>query len=316
MRVRYHIDWMASHEFEADFPPGTPLMVAAKSVLESMGNPSFGLVTTNRRWTDYRLPGVELLEALATAYGRCADLLIEAHRASQTNACTIHLATTKCACDTGGPECMVNAERWTEASVDASTGEVRSLRHKIFESREDVMKEAIQLYGLPDDLTSRIKGGGALGAVDVFLEMGQRILAVDTDLMMLCVYFNEDRILHIEGGNVQDHFGKVLWADHLASRAMNVGATSLLISADIWEATLTRDELDRVPPMQRPDRTEALSVMAVCRDGRSLSKRLPYTRRPDGGADFGEVMVDNVGLTHYLEPLRKAWGLEKWEDAC
>jgi hypothetical protein len=315
MHVRYHIDWEASSEMEMEFRPGTPLKAAALAILHRLDNPSLGFITTKRRWTDYRLPGVELLDALATSYGRCFDLIETAHRAAGPDRCSIRLATLGCPHDENPAECMQNASSWTEASIDASTREFNRLRHYVVKSDERLREESIAHYGACDDLPKIPQRSDALGAVDVYIEMGRRILAVDSDLMMQVVYFRDGKVVHLEGGKPEDHLGKVLWADHLADKALNVDATSLLISADIWEAQVTNSELDGLPVRDRPDRLEALSVMAVSRNGRSSSKRLRYTRRPDGGADFGELIVESkVGRMHYLEPLRMAWGLTEWRD--
>lgn len=315
MHVRYHIDWEASSEMELEFPPGTPLKAAALAILRRLGNPSIGFVTTKRRWTDYRLPGVELLDALATAYGRCFDLVEMAHRTVGADECNVRVSTSLCPHNENPAECMQNAPSWTEASIVASTGEFSRLRHYVVKSDEGLKEESTARYGAFDDLPKIPQESDALEAVDVYIEMGRRILAVDSDLMMYVVYFRDGKVAHVEGGKPEDHFAKVLWADHLADKAINVDATSLLISADIWEARWTGNELDRLPVRDRPDRLEALSVIAVSRDGRSSSKRLRYTRRADGGADFGELIVEEkVGLMHYLEPLRKAWGLAEWRD--
>lgn len=314
MRVRYHLDWLTSGEIEVSYPPSTPLHVAAKKMLESMGNPSYGIITVRRRWTDFRLAQVELLEALAIAYARCADLIELAHGRDDQGECGIDLSTSTCAHRSLHPECMANAAVWTQASLDASSGEFGSLWRLPVRFDEEGARESVRRYGDMKDLQIVLKGGGAHAAVDLYLEVGRRILAVDDDLMTLCVFYRGDEEVHREGGKAPDGAGKVLWAEQLASKALSIGATSLLVSADVWEARVTNSELDLLPVAQRSDRTEALNVLAVSSDGRLTVRMLRYTRLPDGAADFGEVETSFM-WPNYLEPLRKAWGVTEWRSA-
>lgn len=318
MTARYHVNWVAAGEIEVNLPLHTPLPLAAEAVISQLGVPPFGLVTVKRRWVDYALSGTELLEALAHVYAKCAGLLDRAHEASDVSECLISLATDDCPDESGSPTCMMNASQRTEVSIDVATRAIYGVRRFSGSDGDDeeLTAEAIRRYGDNADLAGRFSPGDALALTDLYIEMGKRILATDENLVMLAVFFREDKIVAQQSAKPPaDHYGKVLWADDITNSAVRHDATSVLISADAWAAPLSNSKLDLLPVADRPDRYEVLSVMSVSRDGRAISKQLPYHREPDGTAVFGDVLIDTIGHTNYLEPLRKAWGVEAWQDA-
>jgi hypothetical protein len=317
MTARYHVDWVASGEISIDFPPRTPLLLAAHQILEQMGFPPFGFVTIRRRWTDYALAGRELLDALNGPYSRCAELLDRAHGAVGADACPLTLATSDCPNDTSLPECMANADRHYEVSIDAASGQVNSLRHVIVHWDEATLAMASERYGSGDQYASMIRGVDAIGAIDGFLHMGRQILAVEDDVIIMVAFFDEAHVIHMESAAPPaDHFGKVLLADQIATTALNKGAHGVLVSADSWFAPLTHSDVDIVPLAQRSDRREALWVVAATKDGKLAAKWLPYTRHEDGTATFEDVVVDSSPRgPQYLEALRRAWGVAEWRAA-
>lgn len=313
MTARYHLDWVASGELGVEFPPRTPLLTAARSILDGMGSPPFGLVTVTRRWMDYALPGRELLHALSIAYTHCVRLVEMAHQATPASDCAIDIGTRECGDNSERPACMTDAIRYTQVSIDAASGEINVMRHLQFPHADEEGEDGAQILGDPTRYAELLVGNDAIGAVDAFLEAGRQILAVTDDLMMLVVYFHGADVIHMEGGKPDDHYGKVLWADSIASTAINRGATSVLLSADSWVARATDTRLDLLPVAERSDRREALSIHAAANDGRLLSKMLPYERQRDGSASFGDAEASG-GIPNLLEPLRKAWGISQWID--
>lgn len=315
MTMRYHLNWLVAHESEVNFPPRTPLPVAARLLTEEFGLPPMGLVTVRRRWTDYRLSSRELLDALASAYKWCVLLLHRAHLAVGITECQVSLAISDCEDGSEFPECMVNLATYTEVSLNLADMEPIGLRNHIVSRDEEMERQAIERYGKPERYAALLKDArDAIGAVDAFILAGQQILAVEDDLAVLAVYFADGKPISMEGGKSQDHYGKVLWADSVAATALKLGATGVLISADSWYARVTHTALDQLPLAERSDRRDALSVVAVTKDGRLLSKSLPYERKDDGSAIFGQVNSGPAGHLRYLDPLRKAWGLESWTD--
>lgn len=317
MTARYHIDWVRSTQAELDLPPGMPLLVAARTFHSRLGSPPVGLITVRRRWTDYRLPGRELLDALRGPYEKCADLLLKAHQASDVNDCPISLATPECSDDSPTPECMANPAQYTEVSVDVSEGTLAILRSRPVERDAEGMREASERYGGAERFADALSDAkDALDAVDIYIEMGKRILAVDEDLVLMCVFFRGPAVVAQMGGKPENHYSKVLLADRIAETALNTGADSVLLSADSWHAKFTGTDLDILPVAERPDRESMLTVTAVAKDGRALSKGLPYSRQPGGSAVFDEIEVTFFASDNILGSLKNAWKIDRWNNAA
>ena len=236
-----------------------------------------------------------------------------AHAACGIDGCEISLATSECDDDGSRPDCMINASLWMESSINARTREIVTLTSRVVPMTQGGFSDAIERYGMPTRLADMPDNVEAFDMVDAFMEMGKLILQVDEDLVTLTVYFLGGKSIFMDGGKPEDHFDKVLWADRIAETALNKNAASVLISADAWTAKITHTKLDDLALADRPDRTETLSIVAVSRDGRLLSKQLPYVRHADGSVSFSEAFVEGNVVARYLEPLRKAWGLAAWE---
>lgn len=317
MTARYHVDWIRSTQVELNLPPRMPLVAAAQAFHLRLGSPPLGLITVRRRWSDYKLPGRELLDALTGPYKRCADLLAKAHNAADIGDCPISLAIPECPHESSTPECMANPAQYAEVSIDVSNSTLAILHSNPVQMDPEGMRGAIERYGGLESLAEAMReANDALGAVDTYIEMGRRILTVDDHLVLMCLFFRGPTVVGQMGGEPEDHYSKVLLADRIAETALSTGADSVLISADSWHARLTHTDLDMLPLAERPDRQSMLTVTAVARDGRVLSKGLPYSRLPEGATVFEEVEVSLLLSDNILGPLKTAWGVATWKNAA
>ena len=98
--------------------------------------------------------------------------------------------------------------------------------------------------------------------------------------------------------------------NQIAERAKEIEADGVIISSEGWMATYDENQL-HLRSADREDRFESLCIEAASADGRLKTIVRLFDRDENGYPVFHEEEAI-VYLPASLEPLRKAWNLERW----
>lgn len=98
--------------------------------------------------------------------------------------------------------------------------------------------------------------------------------------------------------------------NQIAERAKEIEADGVIISSEGWMATYDENQL-HLRAADREDRFESLCIEAASADGRLKTIVRLFDRDENDYPVFHEEEAI-VDLPASLEPLRKAWNLERW----
>jgi hypothetical protein len=104
---------------------------------------------------------------------------------------------------------------------------------------------------------------------------------------------------------------KRLSFDRLAQLVESSRADGLLIIGEMWVGVQT--ELEKrlnavlIPARDRVDKTEALSVYAVTRDGRRVEQVCMVERGPNGETRCGDPIESDPGVMNTMIPIFRKW---------
>lgn len=296
-RVTLRASWTLAHDFEMNVPPAASLLEIAQIARQaSQGKAELIIVT--RQWVDVKMPGTELLGALAEAFRACSNLVRLAHQQAGVSCnCSDVSPETDCELDldqASNPPCMTRIKMHLSVAVNAKGGVYQENVTRVHSSPE-AFGLAKERYG---ELPSLAGLQSALDAVEPYVQMGKAILRVDEDLLPVSVFFGKSGIVDMIPVEVVDKSSSYLRMTRLAERAALPDVDSFLISADAWFA----------PP--GGTRGSALTVQAISRAGDLRSAIVPYTR--DASGTHFEDRATHTVVWNDLEPFRLAWGIDAW----
>jgi hypothetical protein len=280
----------------------------AAQVLRS-GAPKSGLLTVQRTWRDFTLPGYELMGALARAWRECARLVCLAHGGTAGEGCFSDSEWDReCVSSTLSLDkysCLLDGRRYFEMSVNLETSGFQEVRFIPIE-RPKNFEEARSRYGeMPVGVA-----GDAIEDLPRLVAMGRTILSRDKSLLTTVHYYKAAKIVDFSGFLIDDRPGLLLHGNLILERAAELEADSVAVSSEIWFAEYGQNQ-PIVYPGDRQDRREALSVQAVRADGTARLVMVPFTRGSDGTKIF-EPPVAATTVLSGLDPLRELWNLRRW----
>lgn len=280
-----------------------------------------GLLKVERRWVSQDLPDRELTEVCAYGYGVLATVMAEAHARlgvqMQTFGGEMHGGRHQREAQSGGPlPCMLLSKEARISHLHLASGNLIEMERvgveiderdaEFFKQRSEAMlvDPAIAFAHSPDDDPLDIAGQVS--------SVARRTLAHDGYHDPIAFFFDdENRFLGASGMHFEDQAEKYLAFRGLAARAEELGASTVVQVGEVWEARVEKKDLSPTMPRasERPDRTEALCVMAVTRDGRARTYATPFSRDSKGNPVLGETRVPNEG-DHFnasMLPLQEMW---------
>lgn len=280
-----------------------------------------GMLQVERRWVANDLPDHELTDVCAHGYGVVATILAEAHERlglqMQTFGGETHEGRHDRTAHLGGRlPCMLMTREARTAHLHLASGMLAELERAQVgpDIRNDEFYENRAQAMLLDPQTAfRFDPGvDSLDAAGQLATIAARTLAHDGYHLPITFFFDDrNQIISVAGMSFEDQAEKYVMFRAMADEAERLGASMVVHAGEVWQATAPKGGLsaDMQRPSERPDRTEALSVMAATSDGRQRTYFTPFTRDSESKPVLGKTRVaaEDKYLNASFIPLMKMW---------
>jgi hypothetical protein len=282
-----------------------------------------GLLKVERQWVSNDLPEHELTDVCAHGYGVVSTILAEAHERlgieMRTFGGETHEGPHHRSAQSGGRlPCMLISREERTAHLHLGKGDLVDLEE--VEIDMEITDERAALFlRRSEQMLIDPKSAFAFGPDEDPLDVAGRLstlacrnLAHDGYHDSLAFFFGEgNELLGITQLNFSDQAEKYLAFRNIASEAERSGAATVIQVGEVWEARV--DKKDVSPTMkrasERPDRSEALSVIAATSDGRERTYSTPFTRDGAGKPVLGKTraLEGPKQLNASFLPLKAMW---------
>ena len=272
-----------------------------------------GIVRIQRRWIENTLPDHELLDAVATAYGRLSELIADAH-------VQIGFPPGPLIDETTGEEyppdlrrgrlpCMIGHADARTLDVWLATGV--PIEFEIVEKtvRADELKEAGGRLEERYEVRANemyADGGRAADHQQALFNTARKMFEKDGYHITLAFLLRNGKPVHFRELRPGEHGHKYLMMRSLAHEVVSHGADAIILMGESWSAPV-----DPSKPYLRaadsPDRMEFLVSTLVTKTGEPihLSARIHRVRK----TVRLHPTEEEVGGAHFLfAPIYEAWG--------
>jgi hypothetical protein len=275
-----------------------------------------------RRWVENTLPDYELLDAVAIAYGRVAELVHDAHRqAGLPPTDTTDTSTGEVYGEelrAGRLPCMIGHAERRSIDVSLATGEPVEFETvtktvSVKEAREKA-PGLEERYGVPP---GEVYGHGetAEDRARAIFETARAMFLKDGYHVTVAFLLRATMPVRITELRFRDQADKYLLMRKMADDVVKTGADAVVIVGEVWAA-----KADYAKPYMRaadaPDRQELLAATLVSRDGEPLHLAARIVRA--GDKVQLEASTEDRGGSHFqFAPIYAAWGKpvpEAWKD--
>ena len=306
MMFRVQYSWLDDVVKEFPASASDSIEVALGVLLAHHPDSAEALITVRRTWKDYSLPSRELLGALADCWEQCAQLIALAHANSWP--CTLE-ASSQFGCKWTGElhppiVCFLERAMYYEKTINTATMQRLVPNFHSVSLDRSLMDAAKERYG--DELKD-MPEGGAIAKMDFFVERGKAIISSGEDLLMVVAYLKEERVLDIIGYVAVDRLSKFMIARQIKEHADEVSADGLIHSSETWLRAMRPGAEDEAPG-------EALSVVALQRNGQRKSVIAQYVRAADGSIIFDTEGQAGITYDGFLDSIRSLWSIDTWSD--
>jgi hypothetical protein len=278
-----------------------------------------GFLRIERRWVENSLPEYELLSALATAYGKIAELVFDAHKqVGLSPEETIHGEHGKTydlpAMGWRFP-CMIAHEMPRALLISLKDGARLELQEKTITQTYTPEEAAAALAKFPLD-AAQIMGRKYSNYHELaqgYFELIRSVFLKDGHHETILFLFRDTKPLRQIGLEFEDHGQKYLIMRALAGEITKTGADAAMIVGESWSAPA-----ERLRPYERPEnspyRVEFLTADLVSSTGEPISFRAHIAR--DGekvslGQTNADIGVAAFKFAHFYaawgRPVPKAW---------
>lgn len=276
-----------------------------------------GTLRIERRWVENTLPDWELLDAVATAYGRLAELVADAHSAlGLAEPETVGEGET--VFGTGFREgrlpCMVgHADRRAKlfGLLDGRPLTIASSEVKV-DPNDGAELEAH--YGMPlKEMFPASKATSAEEFGESTFEVAKRVFLNDGYHAHINFLLKDGGVVQLIESRIDDPGQKYLLSKKLGDEVRLSGANAVLLIDEIWTAPY-----DPAFPYRgaadAPDRGEAL-VASLARQNGEVIRWISDIYRQDDTVTLGETRREQGGAAFHFAPVYEAWGKpipEEW----
>ncbi len=143
------------------------------------------------------------------------------------------------------------------------------------------------------------------------MAVARKLMQKDGAHATMAMCFKGDAIVSIQGMEFPDQRTKMLSFERLADLVESHRADGVLIIGETWMGSPTEIEKKigtiLLPPRDRVDKREALTVYAMTRDGRQANLVCFVERTPTGETICGEPFDLDAGAANTLLPIKRKW---------
>jgi hypothetical protein len=280
-----------------------------------------GVLRIRRRWIENTLPEVELLDAVATAYGHLAQLVLSAHeQMGLVRPVTTNVETGEQfpeADQDGRLPCMIGHEDARTLDVWIATGEpleFEEVRKGL--SQDEVIAEAPRLKERYDVDPAKMyaDSGKVHDHARSLFTVARKMFVKDGYHITMVVLLRGGKPVNVRELRPMEHGHKFLMMRTLAKQAQKVGADAAIMISETWSAPANPAK-PYMRAVDSPDRKELLTATAVSKDGDPLHLSAEILRNEKkvtladtieqlGGAHFAFAPLYEV----WKKPIPKQWG--------
>ena len=269
-----------------------------------------GTLKVERRWVENNLPDYELLEAVATAYSRIAELVTDAHRhlgLLPPSAAARKLGDSDKAKNDFRPPCMIDhgASRSIHININDGTilrfkQERRSVTRKQAEASAAKygFKAAADIFGRAGEPYEKM--------LDALFRSARRVMKKDGYHENVVFILRDGSVIDVRSFRHEGPSDKYVLMRTLAADVQRIGGDAVMQLAEVWTA-----KHDPQEPFRRaadaPDKQEHLTATLVQRGG--TPKHLcAEIRRKRGKVYLGPTVETADPSLFAFAPILEAWG--------
>jgi hypothetical protein len=313
--VRYFVDYRQVDVFSFDGPPtASSRDIAfnfARSAPPELRRVGDGILVVERRWETTALPGRELLEALASAYGLLADLVKDAHQFVGSTNCGLVGCGRRGAYAAeflaGRPECMAVSQDARTSVVDLQHGRFREVRSKAVKRPSEREQEDLRRKYAGVSLTladwKGLKDMPLRDQARALHEIGLKLLRADGFLMQTFHMFRDRKVVRLLGMIRPDERTDLhVFMLRVRADVERTRADSLICSNEVWLGT----SASGLRASEDPERREAVNTAAVDREGCRFALTTLF-HRESGGVVLERTSEEEGASLPFLQPVLELW---------
>jgi hypothetical protein len=278
------------------------------------------VIAVERRWVDEALPDVELLHAMAHAFGFLDELVARTHNAAGLEEpCLGERPASGCFAALGPRQvdgrfgCMVTTRSVRTVLLDLS-GDVHE-EGTLFYPETQLADPAFRAEGEAKYGIHAVEGTEypedpqtVIDLLPYFLYRAKQILLADPDHGWFVFFFRGLQMfpgVHLQAVSRED---KYLLAVQVAEHAARNNFDAVIMVSETWIAPMATDEDGHiVHPSDNPERSDALVIHAEDAAGNARYVVLPFDRAADGKVTLEESFEQSARDSNFFAPLRKVW---------
>lgn len=271
---------------------------------------NMGTLRVERRWVENTLPEWELLDAVATTYGRLSELVADAHVAMGLVAPTTIGVDQKNFGEgfrEGRLPCMVGHSDRRAKLFGLSDG--RPLTIATSEVQLDVSKkgELEEHYGMTtQEMFPKPKGSSAEDFGEATFQAARRMFLKDGYHSHIIFFLKAGKLVQLSENRIEEPSQKYLMSKKLGDEIRKTGADAVLLIDEIWTAPY-----DPAFPYRgaanSPDRGEALVASLAQRDGEMI-RWVAEIQREGETVSLGDTRREEGGAAFHFAHAYEAWG--------
>ena len=271
-----------------------------------------GVLRIRRRWIENTLPDIELLDAVATAYGHLSQLVRSAHK-------QMGLAgpiTTDVESGEQFPEadqdgrlpCMIGHEDARTLDVWLATGkplEFEEVRKTL--GRDEIMAEAPKFkerYGV-DPTKMYAESGKVHDHARSLFAVARKMFEKDGHHITIAILLRGGKPIGFRELRPAEHGHKFMMMRTMAHHAQKIGADAAVLLSETWSAP-AHPAKPFMRAVDSPDRRELLTATAVSKVGDPIYLSAEILRN-DQNVRLADT-VEHVNGAHFaFAPLYEVW---------
>jgi len=315
--VASHLDEFPSVELEVDLFDGIddlfqkiPNAVLKKQVLKH------GMLKVERKWVHDKLPDMELMEALAHCFGCLANVVSAAHEQmglitseSREQSRYEHLD--------GRPPCMENTDEFHTINIQLSSGARMTMHRESIELDSIKAAEVVaEMYG--DLPVSTDEGKTEFEKTCYyFFQIARALIEKDGYHQPMTFLVLEDQSVRPMVTPAADRQEKYMLSRAIAGEVKKKGAIAVITVNEVWRSQAPLPPFQY--PVDQPDRTEAISLVGISKDGEIISLSAQMNRQKSlyrrmrkkmEKITVEETVRHDSGSLFFLAPVFEVWGID------
>jgi len=267
-----------------------------------------GTLRIQRRWVENTLPDHELLDAVATAYGKLSQVVNDAHVRTGIQApVTIDAETGEAYNLTrdGRLPCMIGHGEIRTANISLSDGKRFSFEKKVVELNPDDKRQSAKRYGIPANEVMDLSGDQERVLTSIF-DTARRMIEVDGYHVTLLFMLKGSKVVQLVRIEFPDHGSKYVIMRDMAHEVDRHSADGVILIGEMWSA-----KADPSKPYLRAadaaERVEILGATLVRKEGSTIELVAKIAREDDRVSLEGTQRI--TGGDHFMfAPIFEVWG--------